>query len=110
MTTVVCLTPKDVQTGLNTVGASACALLIDVRTPDEFARGSVPGACNIPLDTLPDQLANLDPTRDIITICHHGRRSLQAAEFLCAQGFCAKSMSGGIDAWALTIDPRIERY
>ncbi len=110
MRAVVCLTPKDVQAGLNGGQETTHALLVDVRTPDEFARGSVPGACNIPLDTLPEKISLFDRARDIITICHHGRRSLQAAEFLCAQGFCAKSMSGGMDAWALTIDPRIERY
>ena len=47
----------------------------------------------------------------IITVCHHGVRSLDAAVYLRQQGFTAtRSMRGGIDLWSCTVDPNIPRY
>jgi len=47
----------------------------------------------------------------IVTMCHHGVRSLDAAAYLRGHGFVnAKSMRGGIDAWAEQIDSSLARY
>lgn len=89
---------------------SAVPCLIDVRRPDEFATVAIDGAVNIPLDVLPDRLGEIARDRNVITICHHGVRSRQAAAFLSMNGFSARSMVGGVDAWATQIDPTLPRY
>lgn len=65
------------------------ALIIDVRTPEEFRQGHVQGSMNIPLDTMQAELKNLDKRRPIITCCRSGMRSGSAASLLTANGFMA---------------------
>lgn len=69
----------------NAVGADG--QLVDVREPDEFAAGSLPGAENIPLGELPDRLGELDRARPVVLLCRSGARSSRAAEFLTESGF-----------------------
>jgi rhodanese-related sulfurtransferase len=75
------------------------ATVIDVREPDEFAGGHVPGAVNIPLQTVPDSLDRLDPDKPVYVICQHGMRSERAATFLDARGFDTVNVLGGTSAW-----------
>ncbi|UKJ06682.1 rhodanese-like domain-containing protein [Solitalea lacus] len=63
------------------------AFLVDVRTPAEFASGSVKGAVNIPLDRLPNQLAKFKGKETIVVFCRSGNRSSQAKSFLEQNGF-----------------------
>lgn len=51
------------------------ALLIDVRSSDEFTAGSAPGAINIPLDKIQDELSKLNDAQNIIVFCKSGMRS-----------------------------------
>jgi adenylyltransferase/sulfurtransferase len=90
--------------------AGAALQLIDVREPWELAIAAIDGAHPIPLHELPNRLAELDPKSDIVTLCHRGQRSLVAQQLLEGAGFRAKSLAGGIDAWADTIDPTLARY
>lgn len=70
---------------------------IDVREPDEVAGGSLPGAVNIPLGTIPQRMAELDPSKRVVLLCRSGGRSGQAAEFLAANGFSdVVNLSGGM--------------
>jgi adenylyltransferase/sulfurtransferase len=88
-------------------------LLLDVRQPPEYATVRIDGATLVPLPDIPDRLEQLSEhaDREIITYCHHGGRSLQAAAFLRENGFGqVKSMAGGIDAWSVHIDPALPRY
>jgi sulfur-carrier protein adenylyltransferase/sulfurtransferase len=88
-------------------------LLLDVRKPEEYAIAHIPGARLIPLADLPAALEQLrmDADLPIVTHCHKGVRSLQAAAFLRQQGFDdVRSMAGGIDAWSERIDPTVPRY
>ncbi len=86
-------------------------LLVDVREPHEYDIAHIDGAVPIPLGELPDRLAELDGHREIVTHCHHGARSLKALEILKAAGFSkVRSLRGGIDAWAVNVDPRLPRY
>ncbi len=62
------------------------ALLVDVRTPAEYAEGHVSGAVNIPLDELPDRLDELPTTGPIVVYCRSGNRSAQATSILCDAG------------------------
>ncbi len=86
--------------------------LIDVREPHEWEIAHIPGARLVPLSALPDRLAEIPQTGDIVLYCHVGRRSMRALEFLRDNaGFTrVKSLRGGIDAWAAEIDPAIPRY
>jgi len=76
-------------------------LLIDVRTPDEFKGGHVPGARNIPLDTLEAHLGELAEyqQKPVYVICERGRRSAQAASLLAGKGFQPRDVAGGTQAW-----------
>lgn len=87
------------------------ALLLDVREPDEFAICRIAGSREIPMRQVPENLASLPRDRTILTLCHHGRRSLNVAQFLRANGFTqVSSVAGGIHAWAEEIDPGLARY
>ncbi|MHB1306952.1 MAG: rhodanese-like domain-containing protein [Limisphaerales bacterium] len=87
--------------------------LLDVRQPEEHAFVSLPGARLIPLNELPRRWSELEAWKDeeVVVYCHHGMRSLQAAEFLRQQGFGQVSnLAGGIEAWAVAVDPGLPRY
>lgn len=72
------------------------ALLLDVRTPEEFASGSLPGATNAPLETLRDHLGELPKDRPIVTFCQVGQRGYYAQRILTQHGFThAKNLKGG---------------
>ncbi|MEJ8604213.1 rhodanese-like domain-containing protein [Riemerella anatipestifer] len=63
------------------------SILVDVRTPEEFAEGSANGAINIPLDQLENHLDKLNPSQDIVLFCRSGRRSEEAKTILEKHGF-----------------------
>jgi rhodanese-related sulfurtransferase len=64
-------------------------VILDVRTPEEFAQGHVPGAINIAHDKLANRIAELldDKNKDIVVYCRSGKRAATAAETLRANGF-----------------------
>lgn len=79
-------------------------MLIDVREPHEVAMFSVsqPGVecLFMPMGTIPDRLAELDPKRPTALLCAAGMRSQRVAMFLQAQGFdTLANITGGVSAW-----------
>ena len=64
-------------------------IILDVRTPEEFAEGHVPGAVNIPHDQLADRIGELANAKDkdIVLYCRGGKRAALAAETLSSHGF-----------------------
>jgi sulfur-carrier protein adenylyltransferase/sulfurtransferase len=91
--------------------AGAPLVLLDVREPHEHEITALEGAQLIPTGELPDRLGELDDRAQIVTYCHHGTRSLKALEILRAAGFAkVRSLRGGIDAWAVNVDPEMPRY
>ena len=72
--------------------------LIDVREPDEFAAGRVPGAINLPMSQLGQRLDEL-PDGAFDVICKVGGRSGRVAEALTARGYEVVNVDGGTDAW-----------
>ncbi len=77
--------------------------LVDVRSPQEAAEGIIPGARQIPLPTLTDSLAVLDPTAPVVVYCASGYRSMVAASVLRALGFAdVADVVGGFGAWRTT--------
>jgi adenylyltransferase/sulfurtransferase len=92
-------------------GAKTDLVLVDVREPREAEIAHIDGARNIPLRELPARLAELPGHGAIVTLCHHGPRSLKAREILKGAGFGnVRSLAGGIDAWAREVDPEVPRY
>lgn len=75
--------------------------VLDVRTPEEFADGHVPGATLLPLQELEGRLGELEARRgeEIAVICASGGRSSRATELLRARGFTASNVAGGTRAW-----------
>jgi rhodanese-related sulfurtransferase len=71
------------------------ALIIDVRSPQEFTGGNVAGSINIPLDRLAAHSPKLDKTRTVITCCASGMRSGMARTSLLNQGFAEVHNGGG---------------
>ena len=88
-------------------------LLIDVRQPWENAIAALPESLLIPLGELARRAHEVKPQAGatIVAYCHHGMRSLSAAAILEKAGFAdVLSLAGGIDAWALGVDPSVARY
>ncbi len=75
------------------------ANVIDVREPDEYEEGHVPGARLIPLQEVPERIEELPDTGDIYLICKTGARSRRAAEYLATQGYQVHNVAGGTMAW-----------
>jgi rhodanese-related sulfurtransferase len=85
--------------------------LLDVREPHEFKYASITNSVLIPLNQIPQRLAELDPQQEIVVICHHGMRSQSAANYLERSGFKnIANLKGGIDAWSLECDSSVARY
>lgn len=62
------------------------AFLVDVRTPEEYIHGSVEGALNIPLDTIPDHVSDFEGKENILLFCQSGGRCGQAKMYLEREG------------------------
>jgi NADPH-dependent 2,4-dienoyl-CoA reductase/sulfur reductase-like enzyme/rhodanese-related sulfurtransferase len=77
------------------------ALLLDVRTPDEFRSGHIPGAVNIPLDDLRSRLGELPHDRNIAAYCQVGQRGYLATRILRQKGFSASNVGGGYKTYKL---------
>ncbi len=76
-------------------------LLLDVRTPQEFAAASIPGARNITIDDLRGRIDELPRNRPIITYCQVGMRGYLATRILRQRGFDAVNLSGGYKTYEL---------
>jgi len=74
------------------------ALLLDVRTPGEFADGHVQGALNVPVQVLESRIAELDPARPVVVYCRSGNRSATAARMLRDRGFTVTDV-GAMSDW-----------
>ncbi len=70
-------------------------LLLDVRTPEEFAAGAVPGAVNIPVDELRGRLGEIPADKEVLVYCRVGHRGYLACRVLSQAGFRARNLGGG---------------
>jgi monothiol glutaredoxin len=85
-------------------------MLIDVRGPEDRAKASVAEALVLEQELL-DRLTRMPKDTELAFMCHTGISSLNAAEHFRKQGFTrVYSISGGIEAWSVEIDPRVPRY
>jgi len=77
------------------------AFLLDVRDPDEFAAGHVPGATNIPLGELRERLDELPQGREVWIYCGVGQRAYYATRALMQRGHSVRNLSGGFETWGV---------
>lgn len=107
--TIPQIRPADLKRLLDT-GESV--YLVDVRNYDEHAYCHLPDSLLVPLPELAARIDEVEPPAGakVVVYCHHGVRSLSGAAILRQAGHDAASLSGGIDAWSLTVDPAVPRY
>ena len=74
--------------------------IVDVREPDEWHAGRIPGAHWVQMDELPHRLDEFDHDHRRVMVCRSGNRSDQMARFLRERGFDAENLEGGIQAWS----------
>jgi adenylyltransferase/sulfurtransferase len=107
------VTPREVRRMLS---EGKPFILLDCRRLDEHQVARINGSTLMPLDTIEKRAGELEDdsgskSTPIIVHCHHGVRSLKATAALRAMGFTdVKSMAGGIDLWAVDVDPGVLRY
>jgi len=93
-------------------GSAERVSLIDCREPAEHEIVHLEGATLIPMGETPSRVGEIAALKGrVVVYCHHGMRSLQVAQWLRANGVPGvQSLAGGIDAWAVEIDPSAPRY
>lgn len=75
-------------------------LVLDVRSPEEYAAGHVPGAVNVPYDQVAARLAEIPKDKDVVLYCRSGRRTGIAAEVLESNGYTRlRRLQGDLEAW-----------
>ena len=92
-------------------GSDTPPRLMDVRDPNEHDLAHIDGAVLATQDAVQEILSTWPKDAAIVTYCHLGVRSLEAASYLIGHGFTnVRSLRGGIDAWAEQVDPAMKRY
>ena len=110
MINIKSITPTELAEKLN---QKHPLFLLDVRESNEVAICHLENSIHIPMNLIPLYLDKIPDEIDIILYCHHGVRSLNVANYLAENGFDTDylyNLSGGIDAWALTVDTQMTRY
>jgi rhodanese-related sulfurtransferase len=77
--------------------------VVDIRSPGAFARGHIPGSENVPFAELTGRIEELEGEERIVTVCPHGKASVQAARLISSYGgFTGRveSLAPGIEGWA----------
>lgn len=102
------INPREVKEFLARGGNT---LFVDVREKWEHDTARIEGSTLISLREIPGNMSVFERADGIVLFCHHGMRSLDAAAWLRSQGVAsARSMAGGIDRWAIEVDPSVPRY
>ncbi|MCI8399425.1 MAG: rhodanese-like domain-containing protein [Oscillibacter sp.] len=90
----------DINQGLTEYSAASGAVLLDVRTPQEYREGHIPGSINVPLQSLgAEGRVPAEKNAALFVYCHSGARSRQAVELLGRLGFANVKNIGGIAAY-----------
>jgi rhodanese-related sulfurtransferase len=85
--------------------------LLDVRSREEWDAVHIDGSVFFTQELMQKILSEWPREREFVFYCHHGLRSLDAASFFAGHGFQnARTMTGGIDAWSVEVDPALPRY
>lgn len=106
--TTPAITPEELAAKLQN-GQSI--VLLDVREPHELEISKLEGVIIMPMATVTTRYEELDPHAETVVICRSGRRSERVTEYLIEKGFTnVRNLTGGMNAWAATIDPRLPQY
>ena len=90
----------DINRGVQEYGAAPGAVLLDVRTPQEYGEGHIPGSVNAPLQSLSaGEALPSDQNAPLFVYCHSGARSSQAVRLLARRGYTNVKSIGGITAY-----------
>lgn len=101
----------DVQTLARLRDAGEALTIVDIREPWETDVCLIEGSRKIPMRSLPERTAELPGEGLVVVVCHHGARSAQATAWLRSRGVDqAVNLQGGVEAWALSIEPDMARY
>jgi rhodanese-related sulfurtransferase len=95
------------------LAANEPVYLVDVRQPWEHETAALPNSLLLPLNELVGRTEEVHPPEAalVVVYCHHGIRSLSGAALLETAGFKnVASLTGGIDAWSILVDPKVPRY
>jgi rhodanese-related sulfurtransferase len=94
------------------LASNPSAVLLDVREPWETQLAAVNQPfVAMPMQLIPQRFSELPSDAPIICLCHHGMRSMQVAHFLERQQFGdVYNLSGGIEAWAQSVDSSVVQY
>jgi rhodanese-related sulfurtransferase len=93
---------------LASAGQAGSPLVLDVRSPEEFASGHVPGARNVEYDEVAARLGELGSAREVVVYCERGGRAAKAEEVLRDAGFTVRHLAGDMSGWRAAGHP-IER-
>ncbi len=101
------LTVKELKSRID---AGQDVYILDVREPYEYQIANIGGKL-IPMNDVPQRLAEIDRDREVIVHCKVGGRSQRVAEFLKQAGYPkVANLAGGILAWSNEIDPTVPKY
>ena len=95
------IAPEDVRRALEE--NEDAPLIVDIRSPAAFKQGHIPGSRNVPFGDLPQHAESLADADHVVTVCPHGKASVQAAQLLSSYEGLAEaridSMAGGLTEW-----------
>lgn len=85
--------------------------LIDVRSREEWDAVHIEGSAFFTQELMQEIISDSAKDQEFVFVCHHGVRSLDAASYFAGHGFeYVRSMTGGIDAWSIEVNPDLPRY
>jgi rhodanese-related sulfurtransferase len=85
--------------------------LIDVRSREEWDAVHLETSTFLTQELMQEMLSTWPKEKEFVFLCHHGIRSLDAASYFAGHGFQnVRTMTGGLDAWSLEVDPEVHRY
>ena len=103
------MTASELKTVLDS--AAQPPVLVDVREPWEYQICRIENSMHIPMSSIMRALNEFDTAQELVLICHHGVRSQRVGAYLAQAGFRNLiNLSGGINAWAREVDPRMPTY
>ena len=100
------ITPEELKRRVAAGGVK----VVDVREPHEYEICHLPNAKLVPLSEILTRANEFDSSDEMVLYCHHGVRSLSGAAYLRSKGIDACSLAGGIERYAIAVDPTLRRY
>lgn len=104
------ITPDELESLLD---GDEAIRVVDIRSSAAFERGHIPDSENVPFEELPRSVERFTDAERIVTVCPHGKASLQAVQLLrsaeAVDDATVESLAGGLEAWDGPLDAAVER-